>query len=135
MTKTTIDGLPSAINDILEEYTKEVKEVVGECGQKVSKDAVGLLKTKSPKRNARGGGKYAKSWDFKEEKGILGTPMYIIYNKKHYRLTHLLEYGHVIRNGTRRTFGSVKGKPHIKSVEEWVQQEFPATIERKLGGN
>ena len=58
---------------------------------------------------------------YKVRSGIGGEPdSYIVYNKKHYRLTHLLEYGHAIARGTGRT----PAKPHIKAVDEMVQSDF-----------
>lgn len=132
--KTTPENLTNTLNDVLQQYSKKVREIYGNCGREITEIAVQKLKQTSPRQNVRGGGKYAKSWAYREEKGILGSSTFIIYNKKHYRLTHLLEYGHVIRNGTRRTFGSTRKKPHIKSVEEWVIENLPKTIERELGG-
>ena len=44
----------------------------------------------------------------------------IIYGKsKTYPLAHLLEYGHLTRNGKRRT----KAIVHIAPVEEWAVKE------------
>lgn len=124
------EGFAYALDDILKDYVKDVKESFNECGREVSKEGVNMLRTTSPTRS----GAYASDWAFKEEKGMLGTSVFVIYNKKHYQLTHLLEHGHVIRNGTRRTFGSVGAREHIKPTEQWVQEELPDLIERKLGG-
>ena len=40
--------------------------------------------------------------------------------------------GHVIKNGTGRTFGKTRAFPHIAPVNDWVQEELPKRVERKL---
>ena len=42
-----------------------------------------------------------------------------VHNKEHYRLTHLLEYGHIAKNGKR-----VGARPHIAVVDEWAVDEL-----------
>jgi hypothetical protein len=70
----------------------------------------------------------------KQEKSNWGSNTYIVYNKKHYRLTHLLEFGHVVKNGTKRVVGKAGAIEHIKPMEEWVQNQLPKLLEQKLGG-
>lgn len=130
MTKTTPENMTKVLNDILQDYVAEVKTKYGECGKEVAELGVQALQQTSPHHS----GKYAKSWTYKEEKGFMGYPTYIIYNEKHYRLTHLLEYGHVIRNGTQRTYGDVEPNQHIKKVEEKVKEVLPLFMEQELGG-
>ena len=129
-TKTTPDNMAEVLNQTLQDYAKEVMEDYGDVGREITELAVERLKETSPRNT----GKYAKSWTYKEEKGFMGYPIYTIYNDKNYRLTHLLEYGHVIRDGTGRKVGEAGAKPHIKDVEEWVKEELPRMMEQKLGG-
>lgn len=103
-----IDELGKAIQNIVDEYSKEAQEVVNETLPKVGKKAVTELKKTSPKKT----GKYAKGWKSKVEKGRLGNQV-VVYNKDKYQLTHLLEKGHAKVNG-----GRVEGHPHIKPAEE-----------------
>ena len=37
--------------------------------------------------------------------------------KKHYQLTHLLEYGHELKSASGKTLGTVGAKPHIRPAE------------------
>lgn len=122
MSKTWVQEL----NGILDDYSKEVMGTVEGCSSAIAKDTVKKLK----RVRFHTGGEYSKTWAVKEESGVLGSKSYIVYNKKNYRLTHLLEYGHVTRNGTKRT----RAIPHIKPMEEWVQNQLPKDIMQKLGG-
>ena len=123
MANISIDQLAAEIAKGLAEYSQEVVEKVNISSARVGKSAVKQLKSTSPKRY----GKYAKSWAIKTEKEITQPNKQIIHNKKHYRLTHLLEHGHVKVGG-----GRVEGKPHIGPAEEMVIKEFMAEVEEAI---
>ena len=95
---------------ILDEVEKEVKKKSDDIYEQAARESEIILKEKSPKRP--GGGEYARSWAVKpwQEGKIKG---YIVYNREHYMLTHLLEKGHAKVNG-----GRVRPIPHIHPVEE-----------------
>lgn len=114
------------MKDILEDYSKEVRRATANSQDKVAKEAVRKLKNTSPKKS----GKYAKGWTLKRERSTTGVPTVTIHNKV-YRLTHLLENGHVVRNA-KGTYGRTNGIKHIKPVEEWASSELPLEIEREL---
>lgn len=124
--------LMTQLNDVLQDYSKEVMDTFNTCGKEIADDTVSKLKRVKFGRYDRG--KYSKSWAVKQEKSNWGTDSYIIYNKKHYRLTHLLEFGHVVKNGTKRVVGKAGAIPHIKPMEEWVQNQLPKLLVQKLGG-
>ena len=124
--------LMTQLNDVLQDYSKEVMDTYNTCGKEIADDTVSKLKRVKFGRYDRG--KYSKSWAVKQEKSNWGTDSYIIYNKKHYRLTHLLEFGHVVKNGTKRVVGKASAIEHIKPMEEWVQNQLPKLLEQKLGG-
>lgn len=104
------DQLAQEIVKILDDYRDTTVDKMKESVDKAAKQAVNELKTSSPKRT----GAYAKDWaakkDRKANKWAYGK---VVYNKKHYRLTHLLEKGHRKVNG-----GMVAARPHIAKVEE-----------------
>jgi len=124
MSKINIDQLAAEIAKGLAEYSQDVVEKVNVSSERIGKEAVKRLKQTSPKKT----GKYAKSWTMTTEKAIGQPHTRIIHAKApHYRLTHLLEYGHAKVGG-----GRVEGKPHIRPAEEMVIKEFVAEVEEAI---
>lgn len=113
-----INNLASEISKILKEYTNEVEQGIEETQDKIAKDSVKKLKANSPKLT----GSYRKGWRVKTE----GNKK-IIHNKTDYQLTHLLENGHVNRDGSR-----TPAIVHIKPVEESAIKEFIEATERLI---
>ena len=112
---TKVDNLADKIVEGLKEFDQEFNEKMKEATDKVAKDTVEELKNTSPKRT----GAYAKDWTQKTAFENNRSKRNTVYNRKHYQITHLLEYGHVGRNGKR-----VKAVPHIKAAEEKAIEEF-----------
>jgi hypothetical protein len=126
MAKISVDQLAAEIARGLAEYSQGVIEKVNVSSEAVGKAAVKRLKHTSPKRP--GSGKYAKSWAMKTEPEV-GQPHKRIVHVKapHYRLAHLLEYGHAKVGG-----GRVEGRPHIGPAEEEVIREFTREVEEAI---
>lgn len=80
--------------------------------------AAKMLKQKSKVRT----GDYRKGWRATVETDETGTEC-AVHNKL-YQLTHLLENGHVIRNQTGETYGTVPGDGVIAEVADAVAREF-----------
>lgn len=114
-----ITQLASAIAENLETYSQNVVEEINQVSNTISKKAVKRLKETSPKNT----GDYAKGWAQKENKTYGQPSTHTLYNKTHYRLTHLLENGHAKVNG-----GRVQGQPHIGTVEQEVIEEFEEAV-------
>lgn len=124
-------NLDSTIEQILEKEGKDAYKVMDTSVDNVAEEATRKLQAV----NFKTGGEYSKSWVCdKEPSGRFATKR-IIHNEEHYRLTHLLEKGHVVRNGRSRITGKAYGKtnayPHIAPVEEWAQKELPRAVERE----
>lgn len=115
-----VNNLAAEINRQLALYANQTDEKVQQITEKVADDGVDKLKVSSPK--SPGGGKYAGSWTKKK----VGK-RFVVHNKKHYRLTHLLEKGHAKVNG-----GRVAAQPHIKPVEQKMIDEFEDELRRRL---
>lgn len=134
--KVSIDNLSSAIFKQLTEYKENIEEEVVETSNKLIKEASKELKQISPKSKKtvrlKGGtivtsGSYAKSWSIKNGKKAKDIYSKIAYNRKHYRLTHLLEFGHANRDGSR-----TKPIPHIRKTEDKYKEKFIEELERKI---
>jgi hypothetical protein len=128
MANVSIDQLAAEIAKGLAEYSQDVVEKVNVSSEKVGKAAVKQLKKTSPRRPPPVGGKYAKSWAMKTEPEV-GQPHKRIVHVKapHYRLAHLLEYGHAKVGG-----GRVEGRPHIRPAEEQVIKDFVSEVEEAI---
>ena len=131
--KTPIDKLGDAIAGILDEYADQVNASVGEIAEKLAKKGTQTLRNVSKSEFKGGTGKYAKGWSVettgKRHRQLEQSS--VIYNK-HPGMPHLLEYGHVIRNGTNRVYGKVPGREHIAPVEEKLVETFVKEVMAKL---
>ena len=115
------------VEEILNDYSEEVRHVVDEAVNDVAKECAQRLRDTSPKKT----GEYASGWTIRKERGNKGLAKLTVFNKKAPGLTHLLEFGHVIRNG-KGTYGRAPAYPHIAPVEEWANSELPDRIKRRL---
>ena len=108
--KVKLNELSNAIMEYLQEYKEDIEEDVVEVSNEIIKEAKTELKSTSPKAKKtvklKGGdvvtpGSYAKSWSIKNGQKAKDIYSKIVYNREHYRLTHLLEFGHATRNGRK----------------------------------
>lgn len=95
---------------------------MSETIEEVAKEAAKKLRQTSP-----GKGKYHKGWAVENERGRL-TCASIVYGKDGtYQLAHLLENGHLMRNGKRS-----RAIVHIAPVAEWANREALNRMYEKL---
>lgn len=118
------------IKDILEEYTEDVQEGIAATAKTIADEGKSKLRSVSPKGRT---GKYRKGWRVSSKRGKSYVAC-TIYNTE-YRLTHLLEKPHVIRNKYGK-WGTSVPKVHIKPVEEACVKEFESKVNEliKNGG-
>ena len=128
--KTLVDKLNEAISGILSQYADEIDQNVGEIAVAIGKKGVQALKSASRETFPNGTGAYASGWKQQVTTDRTGTVV-TIYNE-HPGKPHLLENGHVCRNGTGRTFGRVPGHPHIKPVADELVETFEREVTSKL---
>lgn len=125
MAKIKIDGLASAIEEVLRDYSRVTQEAMRRAVNKTARDTVERLRETSPGQ----GGDYAKSWATKETgKERASSYQRVIYSKApNYRLTHLLEKGHAKVNG-----GRVPAQPHIAPAEEAAIEQFERELRDRI---
>lgn len=121
-----INDLTNEIARHLRQYTLEVEEDIELSQKEVSKEAVKALRGKRKFKNVSK--HYYKGWRAKK----VGNS-YVVHNATNYQLTHLLEKGHVIQNGTGRSYGRTGTFEHIEPVEKQVIDEYVKRVERALG--
>ena len=121
------ESIEVQMTKILDEYSQGVQDVTNKSIKKVARETAKRLKNTSPKR----GGEYARDWAVKNLSVHGNIVNLVVYNRKHYQLTHLLENGHVIRN-KKGAYGRAPAHPHIGPAEEAASIELPAQIEREL---
>lgn len=108
------------IVDILNEYSYDVQEGIELAAQNNANLAAKELKASSGTYKIRTG-KYNKGWRVKTEKGR-GQIDCTVHNATNWQLTHLLENGHLKRNGKDRTKAFVHIKPvEVKTVNKYVE--------------
>lgn len=115
--------LAAEIEKAMKEQLDLANEVVGEAVDKVTKETVNDLKSSSPRKS----GKYAGGWGKKEGQTATRSKSAVVWNEKHYRLTHLLEHGHAKVNG-----GRVPARPHIGAAEQKAIKSFEDELRRGI---
>ncbi|MEK3955373.1 HK97 gp10 family phage protein [Psychrobacillus sp. FSL K6-1464] len=115
-----VNNLADEINRQLALYANQTDESVQRIAEEIAAEGVEMLKADSPK--SPGGGEYAKSWSLKKVGKV-----FVLHNKDHYRLTHLLEKGHAKVNG-----GRVSARVHIAPVEGKMIEKFEDELRRDL---
>ena len=125
MAKT--QSVATQLNTILNQYDEKLEKVTNDAMKSVSKESVQKLKNTSPVKT----GSYAKGWGTKTQRERNGLYTITVHNKTDYQLTHLLENGHVVRNKSG-VYGRAPAKVHIKPVEDFAINEFPAEVERGM---
>ena len=115
-----IDDLAREVMKGLDEYadvtTEQVKKAVRKAGNTVRRE----IQENAPKNT----GDYAKSWAVKKVRESSHTLELVVHSKNRYQLTHLLEFGHCLRNG-----GRTRAMPHIAPAEEKGIEQLEKQIE------
>ena len=118
--KITLEQLPDAINEILEEYEDDSIRKSHEVVQKLA--SAGAQAINSQAAGAVGGKRYKSSWTYTSQNTRLDAAATI--HSRLPGLPHLLEHGHAGSNGRRGAGAHI----HIAPVAEKLETEFERDI-------
>lgn len=128
--KLTAANFSEQVSKILKDYEGDITDSVGEISLKIGKSGAQAIKNDAntkfndvhlPK------GRYGSGWKAEITEQTRLKTVVTIHNAKYPGLPHLLEYGHLTRNGKRTT-----PRPHIKPVEDQITKEFETEVVAKL---
>ena len=129
--KVSTKQLSAEILKELSNYTDDVSEAVYESVGEIAKGAKKKLRAIKSVQGSRVWDEYPAGWTIKSVKGR-NFREEKVWNEKHYRLTHLLENGHVIKNGTGRTYGNTRKFEHIGPVNDEAQQKLLEAVKEAI---
>ena len=129
--EVTADKFAFAMEELLEEYSDEVTKVCHECTEDTAEKMVKeLKKVKSGKgKYSRPWKKFPMAWTKTIETKAWGSIEATVHLKKpHYRIGHLLEFGHANRDG-----GRTEGNNFIAPIATTYEEKYVEEMERKIG--
>lgn len=121
--------LASTISDIIRTYSDDLVHDLPELVKEVADDTI-----KNLQQNASvfGGKKYKKSFKKKKIASVsMSGTSYTVYSSE-YRLTHLLEFGHVSKNQHGGPYGVVPGHAHWAPAEEQAIEDLEQKITERI---
>lgn len=131
MKKISPNELQAEIVASLEKYGNVCVDEVKKAVKDTAKECVKDIKSRSPHNT----GDYRRGWRQSVMYENANEIRIDIHNAKKPQLTHLLEFGHIVRN---RPGGKVLGKagehPHIRPAELKAKSELTKKIEKAVKG-
>lgn len=126
MSEIKITDLDKAVQSILGNYSTGIFAATKKAVEQVSNEVAREIKGHVTFR--RRSGDYERAFAIKRQNDALGYASATWYVKApHYRLTHLLENGHKLRDGRRsRAF------PHIAYGAELAARRLPELIKQEM---
>lgn len=116
MANINIDQLASEITKAVREYTEDVTAAIEAKVDETAKQVMGEIKATAPKNT----GEYGRTFTITNKNGKR-----YIWNRKHYRRVHLLEFGHAKVGG-----GRVAARPHMRPAYDKHAANLPEDIKR-----
>lgn len=127
--ETGILNFASVCRELLREYGEESHEIIKEVVPDAADIAVKMIRSNSKKRT----GAYAKDWAKKEFYARAFGCTYTVYNRKHYRVAHLLENPHPFRNQYSTAAISWPGDGVIGDAEAYTAAWLESEVTKRLG--
>ncbi len=122
-----VNLLAAAIERELQSYSDIVSEKIGEAVEMVAHEVNDEIKRQMTFKQRTG--KYVKAFRIKKiNTGSRQNHGHVWYvAAPHYRLTHLLEHGHALRNG-----GRTRAFPHIQYGEQLAERRMKELSEKAV---
>lgn len=117
------------IGKILKDYEGEIEREVALSTHEVGERVVQALQTSAD--TPRLTGEYARGWTYDQATSSFGLVHIRVYNETDWQLTHLLEFGHSLKRGGR-TYGEVKGYPHIIKRRNLAEELLEKKIKEQI---
>lgn len=123
-TNVKVDELASTINQWLTDYSEEVTDVAKEVVDEISEGAMKETKSHITWKDKKYSNSFALKTSYEDKRNKRNT-WYV--KSPHYRLTHLLEFGHATREG-----GRTREFPHVRYGDEFVKNNFERMMREKI---
>lgn len=122
--KVQVNEVASEITKMLTEYTEEVTEIAKEVVDNISQEVFDEVKNHVTWKDKKYSNAFTLKTSFEDKRNKRNT-WYV--KPPHYRLTHLLEFGHATRNG-----GRTKAYPHVKYGDEILRNNFERELKEAI---
>lgn len=127
-TRIKAEGLNETINNMLRLYSQEIRDGIDQVGEKNIKELVEETKNTAPVGKRRK--HYKNSIRYMTRKSRLNTWFIWYVNGSDYRLSHLLNNGHALRNG-----GRVEGTHFIQKATDKMLENYLKEVEEVIQKN
>jgi hypothetical protein len=127
--RISVDELSKAIETAVSDYIGVTEEAAAKGCKETADKACEELHTATPPGAERYGSwdAYNNDWMVTEDKKKKRGVSYIVHNRNHYRLAHLLEKGHAIKGG-----GRARAFPHIAPIANKAEEELLDNIKKNI---
>lgn len=122
-----VDDIPELIADILDNYSTDLREAVNKTTEQAANELKKAITADAPVKS----GKQKRSWRVTKNK-VAGIDLVAVVHSTDYRKVHLLEFGHVIRDGTGRKVGETKAIGYIAKNEEAIVSKYPERLAQAI---
>lgn len=116
--------LANTVTEWLTQYNEEVTEAAKEAVDELAQGVMNEIKNHITWQDKKYSNSFALKTSFEDKRNKRNT-WYV--KSPHYRLTHLLEFGHATRNG-----GRTKAYPHVKYGDQYLYDNYERVLKEKI---